>query len=64
MDIKTLKELSEILDKVTVSLINGLLIQGDLHKQYYLEQAMFDLCGDAFVKKSKAEFQWDNSIVP
>ena len=50
------------LDKVTACIIHGLITDGAHHKQWDLEEALQKLCGDEFVQKAKAEFQWTEGI--
>lgn len=48
-------------DKIIRSLTYGLTANGEANKQYWLEQAFRDLCGDTYVDKAKETLKWKDS---
>jgi len=55
---------SKELDKALVVLIEGLQTDGAHHKQWAMEQALAFICGDGWLEKARAEFQWEEGITP
>ena len=55
---------SKELDKALVVLIEGLQTDGAHHKQWAMERALAFICGDDWLEKARAEFQWEEGITP
>jgi len=58
----TFKEYSKELDKALVILMEGLMVNGAHYKQYAMEQALAFICGNDWLEKARAEFQWEEGI--
>ena len=58
----TFEEYSKELDKALVVLIEGLQTDGAHHKQWAMEQALAFICGNDWLEKARAEFQWEEGM--